>query len=240
VLELDLPVMGGQEVLVRIRDLAETPLLVLSSVDDRDEKVRALRAGADDYLTKPFDGEELVARSAALLRRARPTDQEPVRYADDLVQINFAAAETRVAGATLRLTPLEFRLLTAFVQHPNRVLSPEQLLELAWRDGGGARHRVKLAIRQLRERFRERGIEAPIKTVRGFGYLYAPRELDTSDSDAGLSAHVEKSEYRLAPLEEVRGPRGQRFFPSAEAREELATALGRWSTATNPHAVHGD
>jgi len=139
--------------------------------------VRALRAGADDYMTKPFGVAELVARSEALLRRRRSGEDAPSRYVDSLVEVDLQAAEARAGGVPLQLTPLEFRLLTAFVRNPNQVLSPDQLLAMAWGDSGFARERVKIYVGYLRSKFREAGVEdAPIETVRGFGYRYrAPR-----------------------------------------------------------------
>jgi DNA-binding response OmpR family regulator len=110
----------------------------------------------------------------SLLRRPRAAVTEPARYRDELVNIDFATAEVRVAGDGLSLTPLEFRLLVALVGHPRQVLSADQLLELAWGDSNLPRERVKLYVRYLREKFRLLGAEAPIETLRGFGYRYSP------------------------------------------------------------------
>ena len=97
------------------------------------------------------------------------------KYADSLVEVDFQAAEARAGGQALNLTPLEFRLLTAFIRNPSQVLSPDQLLAMAWGDSGFARERVKIYVGYLRSKFRDAGIEdAPIETVRGFGYRYRP------------------------------------------------------------------
>jgi DNA-binding response OmpR family regulator len=174
-LDIVMPGLDGWRVLNRIRELTDVPVLMLAASDRELEKVRALRAGADDYVTKPFGMEELLARSEALLRRPRAAEGAPAKYADSVVEVDFQAAEARADGRPLNLTPLEFRLLTAFVRNPNQVLSQDQLLAMAWGDSGFARERVKIYIGYLRGKFREAGVEdAPIETVRGFGYRYRP------------------------------------------------------------------
>jgi DNA-binding response OmpR family regulator len=174
-LDITMPELDGWRVLNRIRELTDVPVLMLTASDRELEKVRALRAGADDYVTKPFGMQELLARSEALLRRRRSKEETPVKYADSLVEIDFQAAEARAGGTPLHLTPLEFRLLTAFIRNPNQVLSPDQLLAMAWGDSGFARERVKIYVGYLRSKFRDAGVEeAPIETVRGFGYRYRP------------------------------------------------------------------
>ena len=156
----------------RIRELTDVPVLMLGG---EGEEVRALRAGADDFVAPPFAVDEVLARSEALLRRLGPADEPPPVYADGLVEVDVRAAEARAAGQPLNLTPLEFRLLWAFVNNANHVLSSEQLLALAWGNGGSARERVKIYVGYLRSKFRAAGVEdAPIETVRGFGYRYRP------------------------------------------------------------------
>lgn len=174
-LDVTMPDLDGWRVLNRIRELTDVPVLMLTASDRELEKVRALRAGADDYVTKPFRTQELLARSEALLRRRRSGEEAPSRYADSLVDVDFEAAEARAAGNPLNLTPLEFRLLTAFIRNPSQVLSPDQLLAMAWGDSGFARERVKIYVGYLRSKFRDAGVEdPPIETVRGFGYRYRP------------------------------------------------------------------
>ncbi len=102
------------------------------------ERVRGLRAGGDDYVAKPFGRQELLARVDALLRRTRGSVRTNAAYADDLIEVDFAQATVRLRGEAVVLTPLEFRLLSAFVRHPNQVLSRDQLFELVWTDRGGA------------------------------------------------------------------------------------------------------
>jgi DNA-binding response OmpR family regulator len=174
-LDIAMPELDGWRVLNRIRELTDVPVLMLTASDLELEKVRALRAGADDYVTKPFGMQELLARSEALLRRRRSKEDAPVKYADPLVEVDFRAAEARAGGQVLNLTPLEFRLLTAFIRNPRQVLSADQLLEMAWGDSGFARDRVKIYVGYLRAKFRAAGVaDPPIETVRGFGYRYRP------------------------------------------------------------------
>ena len=175
VLDVAMPELDGWETLERIRDLSEVPVLMLTARTAELEKVRGLKAGADDYVAKPFGRQELLARVEALLRRARPGDDRPATYADSLVTIDFAQREVTVSGEPVQLTPLEFKLLAAFVRHPNQVLSHEQLLELVWGDAvGGGSDRTKLYVGYLRQKLAAGGAEAPIETVRGVGYRYRP------------------------------------------------------------------
>jgi DNA-binding response OmpR family regulator len=173
-LDVTMPDLDGWKTLERMRDLTDVPVLMLTGRAGELEKVRGLRAGADDYLTKPFSQPELLARIDALLRRPRTEPLQPSRFGDDLIEIDVSAAEARVGGEPLSLTPLEFRLLAALVRHPRQVLSTEQLLEIAWGDASLPRGRVKLYIRYVREKFRRRGVDPPIQTLRGFGYRYMP------------------------------------------------------------------
>jgi len=151
-------------------------VIMLTSRASELERVRGLRAGADDYIAKPISGAELVARVEAVLRRASDAGGVRDLYDDGQLSIDFAANEVRVRGEVVRLTPLEFRLLTTFTAHPGQVLSRDQLLELVWRDAfarGG--DEVKLYVRYLRLKI-ERDPAQPqlIETVRGFGYRYRP------------------------------------------------------------------
>ena len=93
---------------------------------------------------------------------------------DGLVTVDFSRASVSVGGKQVSLTPLEFRLLAAFVQNPNQVLSADRLLDIVWHDGGEARGRVKLYVAYLRRKLREAAGVEPIETVRGFGYRYTP------------------------------------------------------------------
>jgi DNA-binding response OmpR family regulator len=175
VLDVDLPDMDGWEVLSRIRDMAAVPVLMLTAKDQELDKVRALRGGADDYLTKPFGRQELPARVEALLRRARDEGAAgrggAEIYSDGRLKLDHSQRLVTLGGEELRLTPLEFRLLAAFVRHPGQVLSQDQLIEMAWRDPLVQTEQVKLYVGRLR---RKLGDAEAIETLRGFGYRYRP------------------------------------------------------------------
>jgi DNA-binding response OmpR family regulator len=176
-LDVSMPELDGWQTLERIRDLSEVPVMMLTARAGELEKVRGLKGGADDYVTKPFGRQELLARVEALLRRSGPRAEEPTTYGDGVVTIDFAQREVTVGGNKAVLTPLEFKLLAVFVRHPNQVLSHEQLLELVWGDAlTGSRARAKLYVGYLRQKLAEAGAEESlIETVRGFGYRYRPR-----------------------------------------------------------------
>ena len=173
-LDVTMPDLDGWELLERIRDLSDVPVLMLTARDSESDRVRGLRGGADDYVTKPFDREELVARVEALLRRA-PRDDSPASYTDSYLQVDFVQRTVSVEGQQVPLTRLEYNVLEAFVQHSNQVLSQEQLLELAWDDPDAvSRDQVKLYVGYLRRKLGKRDGESPIETVRGFGYRFRP------------------------------------------------------------------
>jgi DNA-binding response OmpR family regulator len=176
-LDVSMPELDGWQTLERIRDLSEVPVMMLTARAGELEKVRGLKGGADDYVTKPFGRQELLARVEALLRRSGPRAEEPTTYGDGVVTIDFAQREVAVRGNKVVLTPLEFKLLTVFVRHPNQVLSHDQLLELVWGDAlSGSRARAKLYVGYLRTKLSEAGAEESlIETVRGFGYRYKPK-----------------------------------------------------------------
>jgi DNA-binding response OmpR family regulator len=173
-LDVSMPVLDGWATLKRIRELSDVPVMMLTARAQELDKVRGLRAGADDYVTKPFGRQELLARIDSQLRRKRPEPDGPTTYADGFVAIDFAQRSVVAGGEAVQLTPLEFRLLSAFVHNPNQVLSPEQLLQLAWGDSrSGGRDQVKLYIGYLRRKLGATAEgESPIETMRGFGYRY--------------------------------------------------------------------
>ncbi len=176
VLDVRMPELDGWHVLDRMRELTDVPVLMLTARDGELDKVRALRAGADDYVAKPFGRQELLARIEALLRRAGRSRELRETYADGLLTIDFAEPSVRVAGREVELTPTELRLLAAFTRHPNQVLSRDQLLDLVWADTtGGSKDAVKLYVGYLRRKLQQAGTRpSPIETVRGFGYRYRP------------------------------------------------------------------
>jgi DNA-binding response OmpR family regulator len=173
-LDVTMPGFDGWQTLERIRDLTDVPVLMLTARGDELERVRGLKAGADDYVTKPFGRQELLARVEALLRRAssRPREEAAENYSDARLTIDFAQRAVTFDGREIVLTPLEFKLLAALVRHPRQVLSRDQLLELVWGDAYGVSpDQVKIYVGYLR---RKLGPELPLETVRGFGYRYRP------------------------------------------------------------------
>jgi DNA-binding response OmpR family regulator len=173
VLDVAMPVLDGWKTLERIRELSDVPVVMLTARTTELEKTRGLRAGADDYVTKPFGRQELLARIDAVLRRAGTREPAPESYNDAFVSIDFSQREVTARGERVELTPLEFRLLATFVRHPNQVLTHEQLLELVWGDANAAREQVKLYVGYLRKKLSPEDPDAaPIETRRGFGYSY--------------------------------------------------------------------
>jgi DNA-binding response OmpR family regulator len=176
ILDIAMPEMDGWQTLERIREMTDVPVIMLTAREGELEAVRGLKAGADDYVRKPFGRQELLARVQALLRRssaARPPERET--FDDGLVRIDVANAEVKVADRDVQLTPLEFRLLLAFVRNRDQVLSRDQILDLVWGDSAGvAGEQVKLYVGYLRRKLEQVLPEAemPIETVRGFGYRY--------------------------------------------------------------------
>jgi len=174
ILDIGLPGLDGLEILERVRDLSDVPVLMLTGRSQPSERALGLRAGADDYMGKPFDGEELVARVDALLRRSRSAE-EPAVYEDDHLVVDHARHRVLVNGGEVPLSPTEFGLITAFVRHPGQVLSVEQLLGQAWADGSSwGTDRVKFSVMRMRRKLGWPSDGGPLETVRGFGYRYRP------------------------------------------------------------------
>ncbi len=176
ILDVTMPELDGYQTLERIRDLSDVPVLMLTARTQELEKVRGLSSGADDYVAKPFGRQELLARVQALLRRTGGRTEVVEAYRDDFAHVDYAQRQVEVQGREVKLTPLEFKLMSAFVQNPNHVLSRDRLLELVWGDPYGVSgDQVKLYVGYLRRKLVPDAPEsAPIETVRGFGYRYRP------------------------------------------------------------------
>jgi DNA-binding response OmpR family regulator len=176
ILDVSMPQLDGWQMLDRIRDMSDVPILMLTARADELERVRGLHAGADDYVVKPFGKQELIARVQALLRRASRGGraEEADSYGDGYLTIDWGQHRVTVGEREVQLTPLEFRLLSTFVRNPRQVLSREQLLELVWGDTYGVGgDQVKLYVGYLRRKLDPDAPDAvPIETVRGFGYRY--------------------------------------------------------------------
>jgi DNA-binding response OmpR family regulator len=175
VLDVTMPELDGWQTLERIRDVSDVPVLMLTARAGELDKVRGLRSGADDYVTKPFGRQELLARVEALLRRTSGPPEVRSAYEDAAVRIDYVSREVTVAGRAVQLTPLEFKLLSTFASHPNETLGRERLLELVWGDTEGfGGDQVKLYVGYLRRKLGWDAAASPIETVRGFGYRYRP------------------------------------------------------------------
>ncbi len=168
-----LPGVSGIEICRQVRAMTavkDTPIIMLTARGEEADRVRGLRTGADDYLTKPFSMSELTARVQALLRRARPSVAGDVATFGDIV-LDRASHRVRRAGRELRLGPTEFRLLDALLRRPGRVFSREQLLDQVWgRDVYVEARTVDVHVGRLRKALNRRGERDPIRTVRSAGY----------------------------------------------------------------------
>jgi two-component system, OmpR family, KDP operon response regulator KdpE len=175
-LDIGLPDLDGYEVLRRIREFSDVPVVMLTARDDTLDKVKGLELGADDYVTKPFDHLELLARIKAVLRRLdmpAPTSRAPSFRAGDL-EIDFATQEARLGGAPLELTPTEYKLLYHLVRNAGRVLPHGTLLAKVWgREYVDEVDYVRVYIRRLRDKLGD-DPDRPryIRTERGRGYRF--------------------------------------------------------------------
>ncbi|HEU4356442.1 MAG TPA: response regulator transcription factor [Actinomycetota bacterium] len=174
VLDLNLPTIDGFDVCRRLREWTTVPILVLSVREDESDKVRALDLGADDYLTKPFGVDELLARVRALLRRAEPHETLPTFRAED-IEIDLAARSVRRRGASIRLTKTEWELLGALARYPGRLLTHGWLLREVWGEGYGEDVEVlRVFVSQLRKKI-EPDPRRPsfVVTELGVGYRWS-------------------------------------------------------------------
>jgi two-component system alkaline phosphatase synthesis response regulator PhoP/two-component system response regulator ResD len=169
VLDLMLPVVDGWEVCRRVRSGSDVPIIMLTAHDDDVDKIVGLELGADDYLTKPFNPRELVARVRAILRRARhePSGEKPITLGD--LAVDPARREVSVGGQPVELRTKEFDLLMVLAENRGLVLSRDKLLELAWGyDFAGQTRTVDVHVAHLRDRLA--GSSVQIETVWGVGY----------------------------------------------------------------------
>jgi two-component system KDP operon response regulator KdpE len=172
-LDLGLPDLDGLEVLKRLREWSEAPVLVLSVRDDEQGKVAALDAGAEDYVTKPFSTPELLARLRAAQRKTRPEEETSVFKSGDLI-IDLTARTVARAGREIKLTATEYSLLRLFVRHAGRVLTHRHILREIW-GPKSEEHRqyLRVYVTHLRQKI-ERDPTAPelIRTEPGIGYRF--------------------------------------------------------------------
>ena len=177
-LDLGLPDMDGVKALRHLREWSDVPVLILSVRDEPDEKVAALDAGADDYVTKPFDTAELLARIRAAQRRSLTETGEPVFKSGPLC-VDFAARQVKLNGVEIKLTPTEYSLLRVLVQNAGKVVTHRQLLRTVWGEKAESQAQyLRVYITHLRKKL-EADTDAPtlIKTEVGIGYRLSTEAL---------------------------------------------------------------
>lgn len=171
ILDMGLPDMDGLEVLKRLREWTKTPVIILSVRDSDRDKIAALDAGADDYLTKPFSTEELLARMRVAQRHAQPQEQEAV-FTVGNVQVDFARRLVTRNGEPVKLTPTEYALLRLLIQHAGRVLTHRQILKEVWGpEYVDELHYLRVYFAQLRQKLEDDPtLPKLILTEPGVGY----------------------------------------------------------------------
>lgn len=171
ILDLGLPDFDGKKVIKEIREWAKTPIIILTARDQEAEKIDALDAGADDYLTKPFGVGELLARMRVCLRRSSRADSEPVMQCGDL-SIDFVQRRVMVGEREIRLTPTEYELIKLLAQNAGRVMTHQQLLKAVWGQSYTEdTHYIRVFIGQLRRKIEPDPTQPRyIVTESGVGY----------------------------------------------------------------------
>ncbi len=172
ILDLGLPDIDGTEVTRRIREWTDVPVIIISVRDSEQDKVAALDAGADDYLTKPFGTSELLARIRVALRRSNKTESESAVYENDGLTVDFMKREVRVNENSVTLTPTEYNILKILVNHAGKVLTHQQLIKEVW--GGNYEadsHLLRVNISNLRHKIESIPLKPRyIITEPGIGY----------------------------------------------------------------------
>jgi two-component system KDP operon response regulator KdpE len=176
VLDLRLPDASGVDVCRRLREWSQVPIVVVSAVDEEAEKIAALDAGADDYVTKPYAVGELLARLRASLRRSAAPAGEPPTVAFGDVEVDLARREVRRAGEPVHLTPHEYGLLAELARYPGRVLTHRALLGAVWGPGyGDETHYLRVFMGNLRRKLEaDPARPAHLVTETGVGYRLRP------------------------------------------------------------------
>ena len=173
-LDIMLPGMDGWQVCRAVRQISNIPIIMLSAKDETFDKVLGLELGADDYMTKPFEGKELVARVKAVLRRAAPGESEKDTLSFPGLTISLEKYEVHYQGKLLEMPPKELEVLYFLASHQNRVFTREQLLEQVWGfDFFGDSRTVDVHIKRLREKLQDsEALGWQIRTVWGVGYKF--------------------------------------------------------------------
>lgn len=175
-LDIAMPLMDGWLTVQRIREVWDTPVIMVTASSELASRVRGLGLGADDFIAKPFDIDELLLRVRAVLRRAdeRPFLERPVRYSDGYLAVDLATREVFVKGEPVTMTPIEFGLLRYLVQHPNQPIPSPELLQAVWGDSfDDAEATLRVHLHHLRRKI-EPDPRHPryVRTERGIGYRF--------------------------------------------------------------------
>jgi two-component system, OmpR family, KDP operon response regulator KdpE len=196
IVELVLPDGDGVELCRRLREWSAMPVILLSAIGDEEEQVRALEAGADDYVTKPFRPRELVARLLANLRRAEPGGDQPFVEVDGL-EVDFAARVVRRDGEVIHLTPTEFGLLGVLIQNRGRLLTHNTLLQQVWGAAyTDARQTLRAHIANLRRKIERADGERLIQTDHRVGYHLADVHADRTELSRPREEMIDRAVVR--------------------------------------------
>jgi len=172
ILDLGLPDMDGKDFIADVRTWSSVPIIVLSARDQEDEKIAALEAGADDYLTKPFGAGELLARVKVALRHKQATNApyEPFRYRE--LEIDLDKRSVLLKGEEIKFTPTEYKLLAALAAHPGKVVTQATLINQVWgKNSQGNSHYLRIYVQHLREKLKDDPLDPVfILTEAGIGY----------------------------------------------------------------------
>lgn len=169
-LDLMLPGMKGEEFLKKIKPRVKTPVIVVSAVEDTDRKVELFKLGAEDYITKPFNIKELVARVAVQIRRSGAAEEEEVLEHKSL-SLNRGTYEVKIKEKELNLTRQEFKILELLLSHPNKVFSKQDIYEYAWDEYYvGEDKTINVHISNIRNKLKKLSNEEYIDTIWGIGF----------------------------------------------------------------------
>jgi len=181
ILDVMMPGSNGFDVCQRIRQVSNDPLIMLTALNKEQDMLRGLASGADDFLSKPFNPEILLARAKAILRRTRPSpgDREPLSYNDGYLSIDIERHEVLIHEKRIKLTPVEFRLLVYLVRNAGKLLTFEKILVNVWGDEyRGSMEHVHVYISHLRRKVEEDPKHPRyIITIHGMGYIFEKQDL---------------------------------------------------------------
>ena len=186
ILDIAMPLMDGWLTCQRIREVWDTPIIMVTASSELESRVRGLELGADDYLAKPFDIDELQMRVRAVMKRAeeRPYLERPARYADAHLVVDLATRDVTVDGESVALTPIEFGILRYMVQHPNQPIPSSDLLQAVWGDTyDDAEATLRVHLHHLRRKI-EPDPRRPryVRTERGIGYRFQTQAINAGSN----------------------------------------------------------